>query len=210
MERLDLFMGKVGSLAVGARAGSAVHPPLSLLRPGRGEQRAALRGETLRARARRVPLCMIVPPETKRLMRLKYMGSKAWLAPHLDRLLGDVAVLHSPFFGSGKLEYYLAAWRPPWRRVVSTPRLPASARYFRARTQGVGLPRARRPAAHRGARCGGAGASARPQAARLREAAWWEAAGPSEQPQGRDRPPTRRAFPEAMPARIGRPWRKSS
>ena len=25
---------------------------------------------------------------------------------------GDVAVLHSPFFGSGKLEYYLAARRP--------------------------------------------------------------------------------------------------
>ena len=36
----------------------------------------------------------------------------AWLAPHLDRLLGDVAVLPSPFFGSGKLEYYLAARRP--------------------------------------------------------------------------------------------------
>ena len=61
--------------------------------------------------------------------------------------------------------------------------LPASAWYFRARTQGVGLPRARRPAAYRGARCGGAGASARPQAARLREATWWKAAGPSEQPQ---------------------------
>ena len=45
-------------------------------------------------------------------MRLKYMGSKSWLAPHVDRLLGDVAVLHSPFFGSGKLEYYLAARRP--------------------------------------------------------------------------------------------------
>ena len=44
-------------------------------------------------------------------MRLKYMGSKSWLAPHMDRLLGDVAVLHSPFFGSGKLEYYLAARR---------------------------------------------------------------------------------------------------
>ena len=40
------------------------------------------------------------------------MGSKSWLAPHVDRLLGDVAVLHSPFFGSGKLEYYLAARRP--------------------------------------------------------------------------------------------------
>ena len=45
-------------------------------------------------------------------MQLKYFGSKAWLAPHLDRLLGDVAVLHSPFFGSEKLEYYLAARRP--------------------------------------------------------------------------------------------------
>ena len=45
-------------------------------------------------------------------MQLKYMGSKAWLAPHLDRMLGDVTVLHSPFFGSGKLEYYLAARRP--------------------------------------------------------------------------------------------------
>ena len=44
-------------------------------------------------------------------MQLKYFGSKAWLAPHLDRLLGDVAVLHS-LFGSGKLEYYLAAQRP--------------------------------------------------------------------------------------------------
>ena len=30
-------------------------------------------------------------------MQLKYMGSKSWLAPHVDRLLGDVAVLHSPF-----------------------------------------------------------------------------------------------------------------
>ena len=33
--------------------------------------------------------------------QLKYFGSKAWLAPYMDRLLGDVAVLHSPFFGSG-------------------------------------------------------------------------------------------------------------
>ena len=40
-------------------------------------------------------------------MRVKYMGSKSWLAPHVDRLLGDVAVLHSPFFGSRKLEHYL-------------------------------------------------------------------------------------------------------
>ena len=44
----------------------------------------------------------------------------------------------------------------------------------------------------------------------LREAAWWEAAGPSEQPQGRGHPPTQWAFPEAMPARNGRPPRKSS
>ena len=44
--------------------------------------------------------------------QLKYMGSKSWLAPHVDRLLRDVAVLHSPFFGSGKLEYYLATRRP--------------------------------------------------------------------------------------------------
>ena len=28
-------------------------------------------------------------------MRVKYMGSKSWLAPHVGRLLGDVAVLHS-------------------------------------------------------------------------------------------------------------------
>ena len=42
--------------AVGARAGGAFHPPLSLLRPGRGEQRAALRGGAMvQARARRVP-----------------------------------------------------------------------------------------------------------------------------------------------------------
>ena len=40
----------------------------------------------------------------------------------------------------------------------------------------------------------GAGASARPQAAHSRKAAWWEAAGPSEQPQGRDRPPARWVF----------------
>ena len=45
-------------------------------------------------------------------MQLKYMGSKSWLAPRVDRLLGDVAVLHSPFFGPGKLEYYLAIRRP--------------------------------------------------------------------------------------------------
>ena len=38
-----------------------------------------------------------------------------------------------------------------------------------------------------------------------------EAAGPSEQPRGRERPrpPTQRASPGAMPARIGRPQRKS-
>ena len=49
-------------------------------------------------------------------------------------------------------------------------------------------------------------------AARPRGAAWREAAGPSEQPQGRERhrPPTQRASPGAMPARTGRPQRKSS
>ena len=66
------------------------------------------RSALVRARALCVPLRMIVPQR----LRLKYMGSKSWLAPHLDRLLGDVTVLHSPFFGSGKLEYYLAARRP--------------------------------------------------------------------------------------------------
>ena len=60
-------------------------------------------------------------------MQLKYFGSKAWLAPHMDRLLGDVAVLHSPFFGSGKLEYYLAARTPggAWRRRLRARRKPA-------------------------------------------------------------------------------------
>ena len=47
-------------------------------------------------------------------VQLKYMGSKSWLAPHLDLLLGDVSVLHSPFFGSGKLEYYLAGGARAW------------------------------------------------------------------------------------------------
>ena len=51
-----------------------------------------------------------------------------------------------------------------------------------------------------------------PQGARVTKKCRREAAGPSEQPQGRERPcpPTRRAFPEAMPARAGRPLRKSS
>ena len=57
-------------------------------------------------------------------MQLNYFGSKAWLAPHMDRLLGDVAVLHSPFFGSGKLEYYLAA-RRAWRQRLRARRKPA-------------------------------------------------------------------------------------
>ena len=60
-------------------------------------------------------------------MWVKYMGSKSWLAPHVDRLLGDVAVLHSPFFGSGKLEYYLATRRPEGarRRRLRARRKPA-------------------------------------------------------------------------------------
>ena len=61
-------------------------------------------------------------------MRVKCMGSKSWLAPHVDRLLGDVAVLHSPFFGSGKLEYYIATRRGPEgarRRRLRARRKPA-------------------------------------------------------------------------------------
>ena len=58
-------------------------------------------------------------------MHLKYMGSKSWLAPHMDRLLGDVAVLHSPF-GSGKLEYYLAARRPALEVRLRARRKPAA------------------------------------------------------------------------------------
>ena len=45
----------------------------------------------------------------------------------MDRLLGDVAVLHSPFFGFGKLEYYLAARRPAGgarRRRLRKPAAP--------------------------------------------------------------------------------------
>ena len=45
-------------------------------------------------------------------MQLKYMGSKSWLAPHLDLLLGDVSVLHS-------LEYYLARRRPGLASALS-------------------------------------------------------------------------------------------
>ena len=67
-------------------------------------------------------------------------------------------------------------------------------------TQGVGLPRAWSSCSSRSS-TGGAGASAQPRAARLCEAAWWKAAGPSEQPQGRGHPPMQWAFPEAMPAR---------
>ena len=53
-------------------------------------------------------------------MQLKYMGSKSWLAPHVDRLLGDVAVLHSPFFGSGKLEYYSTPSSPSQTCTAAT------------------------------------------------------------------------------------------
>ena len=58
-------------------------------------------------------------------MQLKYFGSKAWLAPHMDRLLGDVAVLHSPFFSSGKLEYYLSGPGGARRRRLRARRKPA-------------------------------------------------------------------------------------
>ena len=57
-----------------ARAGGAVHSPLSLLRccPA----------------WRSTGPSPCAPSPAARQMRLKYMGSKAWLAPHLDRLLG--------------------------------------------------------------------------------------------------------------------------
>ena len=42
----------------------------------------------------------------------------------LDLLLGDILVLHSPFFGSGKLEYYLGGARA-WRCVAPTPSSPS-------------------------------------------------------------------------------------
>ena len=59
--------------------------------------------------------------------------------------------------------------------------------------------------------CERSASSARPRGAAC-VACRREAAGPSEQPRGRERPrpPTRRASPGAMPARTGRPLRKSS
>ena len=39
-------------------------------------------------------------------------GKQIVVGPTCGPVLGDVAVLHSPFFGSGKLEYYLAIRRP--------------------------------------------------------------------------------------------------
>ena len=54
------------------------------------------------------------------------MGSKSCLvAPRLDLLLGDISVLHLPFFGSGKLEYYLARRRRAWRCVAPAPLRPS-------------------------------------------------------------------------------------
>ena len=44
-------------------------------------------------------------------MQLKYMGSKSWLAPHTG-CWGTSLCFTLPFFGSGKLEYYLATRRP--------------------------------------------------------------------------------------------------
>ena len=55
-------------------------------------------------------------------MQLKYMGSKSWLAPHVDRLLGDVAL------PSSALESWSTTSPPavrPWRCVVSTPSSPS-------------------------------------------------------------------------------------
>ena len=112
-----------------AREPEALFTRLFLFYDRAAENNTALCGGALvRARARRVPLRIIVPQRLKG-WRVKYMGSKSWLAPHVDRLLGDVAVLHSPFFGSGKLEYYLATRRPPggaWCRRLRARRKPCA------------------------------------------------------------------------------------
>ena len=49
-------------------------------------------------------------------MNVPYVGSKRWLAPVVEsRLPPDARTLVSPFFGSGKLEYYIAKARPDVR-----------------------------------------------------------------------------------------------
>jgi hypothetical protein len=50
---------------------------------------------------------------------MRYKGSKAWLAPLMERLLPDVQTLVSPFLGSGKVE--LALLRRGVRVQGSTP-----------------------------------------------------------------------------------------
>ena len=67
------------------------------------------------------------PIKLKAGMRLKYMGSKAWLAPHLDRLLGDVTVLHPPAPGPGgaRRRHLRARRKPAPLLLEARPGLPA-------------------------------------------------------------------------------------
>jgi site-specific DNA-adenine methylase len=53
-------------------------------------------------------------------MTLKYFGSKAWFKKSLHEILPvHTEVLVSPFFGSGKAEYYVAKQRPRMKVVGS-------------------------------------------------------------------------------------------
>ena len=53
-------------------------------------------------------------------MNTPYVGSKRWLAPIVEKRLPlEAKTLISPFFGSGKLEYYIAIARPGIRVLGS-------------------------------------------------------------------------------------------
>ena len=52
-------------------------------------------------------------------MRLKHMGSKCWLAPHMDRLLGDVALLR--LWKAGVLPHRPAARKPGMGKIKVFP-----------------------------------------------------------------------------------------
>ena len=56
-------------------------------------------------------------------MQLKYFGSKAWLAPHMDRLLGDV--LHSSGPGGARRRRLRARRKPAPLLLEARPGLPA-------------------------------------------------------------------------------------
>ena len=65
-------------------------------------------------------------------MNAPYVGSKLWLAPIVEsRLPPDAQTLVSPFFGSGKLEYRIAAARPGLR-VLGSDLDPAVAEMHRS------------------------------------------------------------------------------